>query len=121
MGDWFTLRIPAGRELREPGVYLWTIGVDTYVGKAANLESRLREYLRNVWRIENGEPYRRGNPHGFRAVHVALATAKAEGSPIEWQVLEFCELAARLDCERKWIATMKPTLNGPRRNHGQRR
>ena len=114
-GDWITYRLPPDPELKSAGIYVWRIGGDVYVGKAANLESRLREYLNNIRKIELGLPYRKGKPDAFREVHRALAAAKAQGEVVEWEVLEFCETGMRLDRERHWISRLKPGLNGIRR------
>jgi hypothetical protein len=84
-----------------------------YVGKATNLKSRLAEYLRNVSKIESGKPYRKGNPDGFRRIHLALASAKKSGRTAKWEVLEFTDAGnLLLEAERRWIVTISPKLNG---------
>ncbi|MFN4171237.1 MAG: GIY-YIG nuclease family protein [Pseudorhodobacter sp.] len=96
------------------GIYRWTVSSRTYVGKATNLHSRLKEYLNNVRKIENGLPYRKGNADGFRAIHHALADAKERGLPMKWEVLEFLPKGGvLLEGERRWIAKLRPDLNGP--------
>jgi hypothetical protein len=105
-----------GADLGGAGIYLWSAEGQTYVGKATRLGSRLKEYLRNIEKIERGKPYRKSNPDGFRAVHRHLAQARAKGAILEWSLLESCpnseELLFR---ERHWIKALAPTLNGPRK------
>lgn len=115
-GDWIAYRIEPATDLSGAGIYLWRVGDECYVGKATRLRSRLREYLNNVRKLEECRPYRKGKPCGFRPIHVELFKAKLAGVPIEWTVLEQCEAAhALLERERYWIATLRPTLNGPAR------
>ena len=105
---------PEGADLDRPGVYRWLADGQTYVGKASNLRSRLNEYLRNLRKIEMGQPCRKSKPEGFRSVHRHLAKAKATGAVLEWEVLEFCAKGAPLLMrERHWIRFLAPTLNGP--------
>jgi GIY-YIG catalytic domain len=107
---------PEGADLAGAGIYLWSVEGHTYVGKATCLRSRLNEYLNNIKKIEAGQPYRRSNPEGFRAVHRHLAQAKARGAILEWKLLEVCPRGeALLMRERHWIKTLSPTLNGPMR------
>jgi len=65
-----------------PLIYMWEIHdtskvlVGRYVGKAkGGAERPLRHYKRNVVRLLDGEPYRKGNPDGYRLIHRALADA----------------------------------------------
>ena len=95
-----------------PGIYLWRIGREIYVGKATSLRSRLRAYRSNTRRFLTGGMYRQGDPDGWRPVHRALAKAAEAGLPISVEVLEFCskdQLDAR---ERYWLGFFG-TLNGP--------
>ena len=117
--DFIRRKFEEDTDLDGAGIYLWKIDGQSYVGKASRLRSRLNEYLNNVRKIETGQPYRKGYPNGFRAVHRHLAAAKAKGIVSEWRVLECClkgeELLLR---ERHWISTLAPTLNGPRKGPG---
>lgn len=112
--DWVTFDLPPDADLAGSGIYLWTIGTASYVGKAKHISSRRWEYMNNVRKIEAGLPYRKGRPDGFRAVHRALAEAKSAGQTIVWKLLERCEPGpVLLERERHWIAVLRPTLNGP--------
>lgn len=76
----------------------------------------MNEYRNNIRKIEAGLPYRKRNPEGFRAVHRELANAKANGSPVEGKVLEFCFRGDGLLLrERYWITKLAPSLNGPKK------
>lgn len=114
--SWISIIHDPQTDLARAGVYHWTIGPETYVGKATCLRSRLREYLNNARKLERGLPYRRSNPAGFRAVHRALDSARRRGLAVEWRVLECCSPGLPLlERERHYIKALKPTLNGPLR------
>lgn len=114
--DWITFHLPPDTDLSGAGIYFWEVGADTYVGKAARLDGRLREYINNVRKIEHELPYRKSKPDRFREVHLALAEAKRGGLPVHWRVLETCPPGPPLlERERHWIAALSPTLNRPTR------
>ena len=122
MGPWFDVEAPREVDLSGPGIYLWRIGGEPcYVGKATSLGSRLAEHGNNVRKLPDGQPYRKGNPDGFRRVHRALAEARTAGERVVFRVMERCEpgepLLAR---ERHWIAVIRPPLSGPSRPVGGR-
>jgi hypothetical protein len=71
-----------GVDLKSPLIYMWEIRdhrgevIGRYVGKAKGGDRRpRRHYKRNVDKLLQGLPYRRGNPDGYRRVHRALADA----------------------------------------------
>lgn len=94
-----------------PGIYLWRIGEETYVGKATSLRSRHREYRSNTRRSLAGGVYRKSNPDGWRRVHLELAKAVQAGRPISVEVLEFCAKEQLNERERYWLGIFG-TLNG---------
>jgi hypothetical protein len=113
--EWFSRNFPQEIDLGGPGIYAWHVdGRLVYVGKATKLRSRIREYRNNIERIRSGRPYRRGNVDGFRRIHRELARAVEAGVSVSISVLETCEPgAALLACERFWLETYSPPLNGP--------
>ncbi len=87
---------------RRPLIYMWEIrsieGVllGRYIGKAKEGSGRpLKHYKQNVANILQGKPYRRGNPTGYRRIHLALAKAEREGLEITLRFL--CNVGAEED------------------------
>jgi hypothetical protein len=102
---WFEVALNQDCTTGEPGIYVWLIdNVPIYAGKSVNLMRRIRQYLRNVERIENGR-----NCHiagrAFRRVHIDLAEAKANGRQVRVEIVENCT---------------RETLNARERHHQKR-
>jgi hypothetical protein len=57
--------------------------------------------------------YRKGNPNGFRRVHLALCSAVQDERKIVLRILENVEPARLQERETELIRQMRPTLNGP--------
>lgn len=89
------------------GIYQWWIGgAAVYTGQAIDLRRRLRQYERNIERLDHGEPYRLSNPDGFREIHRRLLNAIENGMHIEFRVIEYCEESVLNDRERFHQAQM---------------
>ncbi len=87
--DWYKVQINDGVDLTKPGIYEWHIeGVGRYIGKFTHLTRPLREYQRNVAKLQGGLPYRPQKPDGFRRVHRELASAAATGRTMVLTILE---------------------------------
>jgi hypothetical protein len=78
----------------QPLIYHWKITNSAgevlfqYVGKAKHGSRRpTRHYRRNVDRLLNGHPYRKGAPDAFREVHHELAAASRAGHTIVLRLL----------------------------------
>lgn len=68
--------VAKGVDPEQPGLYVFNIeGTGTYVGQYSDPGRFLRQYSRNVRKLINKEPYRKGNPDGFRQIHRELAKA----------------------------------------------
>jgi hypothetical protein len=68
---------------KEPLLYRIIIGSRLYyIGCADCADRPLKDYARNVKRMKNGKPYRKGNPSGFRAIHQHLFAASEKGEEI---------------------------------------
>lgn len=111
MGDWYTIELPDG-----PGIYRWTIEPpdgppQVYIGKARRLSLRLRQYIKNVENLRGGRDYRKGDPTGFRVVHVALAEAVEKRHKVTLSIVEACAEEDLSTREAYWIAK-SGTLNG---------
>nr|WP_314899108.1 hypothetical protein [uncultured Deefgea sp.] len=70
-------------------IYMWEIRSNSgellgrYIGKAKAGAKRPRtHYYRNVVNILAGKAYRKGNPDGYRRIHIALADAHRAGNNI---------------------------------------
>ena len=71
-----------GVDPKQPLIYRWEIfdhageRIACYVGKSRNGAKRpLHDYRRNVRRLLAGQPYRKGKPDEFRAIHRMMAEA----------------------------------------------
>lgn len=115
------LLVTNGTDEARPLLYLWEIhDAQTgelrgrYVGKALRGSGRPRShYARNVRRLLERLPYRRGNPEGFRKVHRALAEAVLKGDRITLTLLRNVESHEDInEAERSAIRSLKCTLNG---------
>ena len=86
---WFTEVVAAGVNPDWPGIYEWRIeGVGVYIGQYGRVRRPRREYARNVERLLAREPYRKGDPEGFRKVHRKLAEARDKDRAITLTFLE---------------------------------
>lgn len=70
-------------------IYLWEVLGESdqvlyrYVGKAKNGDGRpIEHYRRNVLNLLRGQPYRKGKPDGYRAIHRRLAAAMVSGERV---------------------------------------
>lgn len=107
--SWFTIADGAG-SLGSPGIYQWLLdGLPIYTGRALNPRTRLAQYDRNVRRLREKAPYRRGNPDGFRDIHRRLFVAAAAGADIKFRVVENCDSAALNERERHHQHQMRLT------------
>jgi hypothetical protein len=102
---WYVREIDADFDLKQCGIYEWRIeGIGLYVGKAKNLQSRIRAYPNNVRRMIDGEPWH-GNPkRAYRRVHHELRRAYEDGVAVVVTVLEICDPDVRAERETHWIA-----------------
>jgi hypothetical protein len=73
---WYDEKMLAGIDHAQPGIYEWRIdGIGVYIGQYTNVTRPRRAYGVSVANRLAGRPYRKGNPSGFRAIHIALAKA----------------------------------------------
>jgi hypothetical protein len=78
-----------GIDTSKPGLYEWQIeGKGSYIGKFTHISRPKNEYGRNLTRILNNKPYRRGKPDGFRRIHRELRDAFNEGRWIKLIILQ---------------------------------
>ena len=116
--SWFEFRIADGADCSRPGLYEWHIeGVGRYIGKFKRINRPRKEYGRNVARLINGLPYRKGKPDGFRRIHVELAQAVRSGRRIELTILENPPLADINRRELELIAERGSLNAGGRYSH----
>jgi hypothetical protein len=111
--DWYTLLVAEGVDTRKPGIYQWIIGSDSYIGKYSDIGRPTRHHGRIVERKRTDKSYRKGNPNGFRRVHLALYEAIEGGQKIELHILENVEPEHLHERESELIRRLRPTLNGP--------
>lgn len=105
---WWTLIIPPGINLAEPGIYEWRLdGIGIYVGKSCRLPRRIQEYPNNVRKLISGAPYRRNQPTGYRIVHHQLKQAYDSKIGVIVTVLENCARSELNERERYWIELRK--------------
>lgn len=90
--------LPREPNASRPLIYMWEIRdgngalLGRYIGKARGGADRpLKHYKRNVANILSGKPYRKGNPDGYRRIHLALAEAERQAYRITLQFL--CNVA----------------------------
>jgi hypothetical protein len=84
-----------GVDETKPLLYLWQIEDENgqvlyrYVGKSEHGARRpLTQYRRNVLNHLAGRPYRKGKPEAFRAVHLRMSDAVANGHRITLYLLQ---------------------------------
>lgn len=122
--DWcLPATILAGVDPCLPGIYEWHIeGAGVYIGQFSRIRRPTKEYRRNVVRLLNGKPYRKGNPDGYRRIHDELAMAHREGRRIELVVVENVPAEKINTREKELIAEHRvrlgdKLLNGKRLEH----
>lgn len=102
--DWWRFVPNDATDMHLPGIYEWRIeDQKIYIGQSKHLVSRIHEYPNNVRKILAGEPYRRGNPKGFRRVHDALRLAHDQHCRVTVAILENCPLSDLNEKKRAWI------------------
>lgn len=113
--DWC---LPAnGVDLDGSGIYEWRIeGAGSYIGKFGRIRRPTKEYRRNVIRLLNGRPYRKGNEHGFRWIHHELAWAVYEQRCIQLVIVEIVDVDQINERERALIRE-RGNLNGTLPEH----
>ena len=115
-GDWWSLNVPVGIQLVNPGIYEWRLeGIGLYIGQSRRMRARIREYPNNVRKLLAGAPYRAGRPTNYRAIHHDLQRAYKTGATILVTILENCCLTELNARERYWIARRREEarLGGP--------
>lgn len=95
---------------KRPLIYLWEIMdrdgevCHRYVSKAFRGANRpCKHYRRNVTRLLQGLPYRKGKPEAFREIHHRMADAVRSGYTLRLSFL--CNVAADENInslERRW-------------------
>ena len=99
-----------GLNLRKPGIYLWNVGGDTYVGRAEHPASTITAYATKVQRLADGLPSHHKDGK-YRGVYHRMLDASRNGEAISVTLLENCpgiELNAR---KRHWCDSLNPNLN----------
>lgn len=115
--DWWGFADDDVADCDLPGIYEWRLGNESlYIGKAIHLRRRVRQYPNNVRKLIAGEPYRKGRPTSYRAVHHELRLAYDRVLIVTVGVLENCEKARLNERERYWIAKRRKEAEngGPR-------
>ena len=111
--DWCTVTIPPTIDPAKPGLYEWRIErAGSYIGQYGRIRRPTKEYSRNVVRLLNGKPYRKGKPDGFRRIHRELEKAHREGRRIDLIILENAEKPDINGRERELIRE-RGSLNDP--------
>lgn len=109
--DWYSYTVHSGVNTDLPGIYEWHIeGAGSYIGKYGRVRRPTREYRRNVVRLLNKKPYRKGNPEGYRRIHLELARAWRDGRRIELIILENVR-AERINQREQELIANRGTLN----------
>ncbi|WP_181704458.1 GIY-YIG nuclease family protein [Chthonobacter albigriseus] len=112
--DWIEnlIEIPSS-----PGIYLWQVAEDSYVGKTMNLKRRVREYRGNlVAQLTRRDYHIVGRD--FRPVHKAMLKCYEAEAAAKFSILQLVspdEIHRLREFERSWIDVYQPTLNGKRR------
>ena len=98
----------------KPLIYAWFLQNHIYVGKSDDGASRpLKHYKRNVERYFRGEPYRPGNPNGWRKVHLAMIEAVKDGEEIRLKLVENVGDGEDIyQAEEHWRVALNADLNG---------
>lgn len=122
MVEWYTETTAANVDCSLPGIYEWRIEeIGVYIGQYTSVTRPRRAYEVSVSRIQNGKPYRKGNPTGFRQIHRALEKAVQDGRRITLTIVENqIDKIERNRRERELIAERRreslqgglPVLNG---------
>lgn len=88
----------------QPLLYRISIGSRLYYVGCADDASRPRnDYRRNIERLTDGRPYRKGNPDGFRHIHRQLYDATVSGESIIIELLRNVSRESKFEEERKEI------------------
>jgi hypothetical protein len=110
---WCEYLVCEGVDQKKPGIYEWKIdGVGSYIGKYRRISRPTKHYRRNVIRLMNGDPYRKGKPAGFRRIHLELEKAVRENRRIELHILENVAVA-EINVREAELIKLRGTLNGP--------
>ena len=111
--DWCTVTLPPTIDAAKPGLYEWRIeGVGCYIGQYRRIARPTKEYARNVVRLLNGKPYRKGKPGGFRRIHRELERAHRQGRRIDLIIIENAQKPEINRRERELIRE-RGSLNDP--------
>jgi hypothetical protein len=109
--DWCSYTVNPGVDTDLPGIYEWNIEeAGSYIGKYGRVRRPTREYRRNVVRLLNKKPYRKGKPDGYRRIHLELERAWRDGRRIELIIVENVSAEGIRQRERELIA-IRGTLN----------
>jgi hypothetical protein len=71
----YRTEIRPGVDPDKPCIYMWSWPGYAYFGKSADMRRREFEYNNNLRKMEEGKPYRKSNPDGWRAIHRGLRLA----------------------------------------------
>jgi hypothetical protein len=112
--EWCTVNVVPGVDREKAGIYEWHIeGVGTYIGKYKRIRRPTKEYRRNVARLLNDLPYRKGKPDGFRRIHRELFAAHRAGTKITLTILENVADAALRALRESALIRERGSLNDP--------
>jgi len=75
-------------------------GTVCYIGCANSARRPKSAYRRNLQRMINGRPYRKGNPEGFRVVHKRLLEATYSGETIVIELIRNVPRESKFSEER---------------------
>ena len=114
--NWHEYFVVEGVQENLPGIYKWEIeGVGSYIGKYKSIRRPTKEYGRNVRRLLNEKPYRKGKPGGYRRIHRALAEAVQHGRRITLRILENVD-ESHICAREAELIKLRGNLNGPARS-----
>jgi hypothetical protein len=107
---WYCYIVKASED--RPGIYQWDIeAVGIYIG--SRITRPTKHYGRNVRRLLNNLPYRRGKPDEFRTIHHALERAHKAGTRITLTILENVDDAAARSRRETELIALRGSLNNP--------
>jgi hypothetical protein len=95
---------PNNVDPHSPLLYKITVdGAICYIGCANSARRPKSAYLRNLYRMIDGKPYRKNNPDGFRSVHRHMFEAVKAGKPIVIDLLRNVSLESKFSEEKEEI------------------